>query len=601
MSINYSSPGISVVEKDVSLTIESAAVTVVGGVGEFSWGAAFEPLYPNSETDLQTTVGKPIARNAKDYVSAANVLTYTRNLTLVRALDTATAKNSTCDDAKTGLLIENRKAYDGMSSSSLAGMRWVARYAGTLGDGIVVSLADANTFENWKYAHLFPSAPATSPYAARIGAKNDEVHVVVVDVAGLFTGVPGTVLETYQYLSKARDGKSLDLNPTFFVNRINTESEYVYFASMPITSEYDAVTNPVNTTDWGKSLLDDVTGAPAKFKDLLKPANGENGSSPPSPTNPHFGYGGRLGGGSIGDELDQSDYIKAWNIFRNAEETAADILYLGAVPDTMRITIAQHIIDKIVSVRNDCVLVVSPKLGDVLNQDEDEATKNVIKFFNDVNRQTSYGFMTSNWTQVYENHTDAFYWIPDTIQVAGLMARVDETDEPWFSPAGYNRGVMKNVVKLAWNPSEQAADKFYPYSVNRVFTARGMGTVLFGDRTMITRPSYLRQIGVRRLLIQLTRLIRNASRYSLFEFNDSITRRRFVSLVTPLLQQVQALRGLQSFQIVCDESNNTPKIIDNQIFVADIYILPLSSINRVLLSFVITNQQVSFTEIQAGG
>lgn len=595
MSTQYSSPGITITERDASLSIQAADTTVVGGVGEFSWGEAFTLLFPNSEKELQATLGKPTPRNAKHYLCATDVLSYTANLSIVRVLDSATAKNATADG--TGLLIENRGAFDQLSKSNKTGKKFAAKWAGVLGNSLEVSMADSKTFENWKYKDLFSDKPSTSAYAASLGAKNDELHVVVVDRGGLFTGRPNTVLETFEFLSKARDARTLDLNPNYFENIINEQSKYVWFMSAPTT--YDT-TVAEEVTAWGSTLLDNTTGAPANFKSLEMPEKGIDGSTAPSPTNPHLAYGGALSGGAIGDEPGDEDFIKGFKLFANSEDSATGIIYMGAIPDSEVINVAQYVIDKIISKREDCILTLSPKFSDVINQSNDDATNNVIKFFNDLNRQSSYVFLTTNWFLQYDPHTDATYWIPDNVGTAGVIARTDHTNDPWFSPAGYTRGVYKNVIRTAWNPSEEDANRFYKYSINRVSNFRGYGTVLFGDRTMITRPSAFRMIGVRRLIIQLKKLIGDASRYTLFEFNDSISRRRFVSIVEPYLLQVQAGRGLDSFSVVCDETNNTGQVINEQRFVADIYIRPLYSINRIYLNFILVNNTISFKEASQG-
>ena len=594
MAINYSSPGITVREIDKSISIIAAESTVGGTVGEFSWGTCFEPVFVASESDMLYYFGKPTERNARFFLSATDFLSYSGALQVVRAVDEATAKNAVANG--TPVLIANRGAYDLLSNSAKATVRFAAKYPGILGNSLEVQLADAGNFEHWEYAHLFSAKPETSPYAAKVGAKNDEVHVVVIDRGGLFSGIPGTVLESYEFLSKARDGKSLDLNNNYFVNKINEESDYVYFMSAPEDSEYDGG----GQSKWGDPLQAPGTGAPADFKLLKMPEHGKDGASAPAADNLHTGFGGKFTGGAIGDELADEDFIKGWDIFRNAEDTAAELLFIGAIPDEHVKNVTQHVIHKIAEVRQDCVVFFSQPLKAVLNKPSVECVKETIKYANELNLQSTYAFMTCNHFLMYDQYTDQSYWIPDNVGTAGIVARTDKTDEPWFSPAGLIRGIYKNVRQTAWNPSETDADQMYKYSINRVTRFKGEGTVLYGDRTFITRPSALRMVGVRRLLIQLRKLITNASRYTLFEFNDSITRNRFISLVTPYLMQVQAARGLAAFQVVCDESNNTGQVLNEQRFVADIYLRPLYSIQRINLNFILVNNTISFTEAAQG-
>lgn len=596
MSTNYSSPGITVTEIDKSLSVDAASVTIIGSVGEFSWGQAFKPVYVSDETSLQNQLGKPIPFNAIHYTAATDALSYTKSVLYVRTLNTATAKNASLLDAKTGILIENRDAFSLMSNATKTGHKIAAKYAGTLGNSIKISVADSNTFENWEYAYLFSAKPETSHYARDVGAKNDEMHIVIVDKAGLFTGIPNTILETYEFVSKARDSRTLDLRPNYWVSILNEQSKYVYVMGNPLSTEYDTTTVPEATDDWGSTLLNGTTGQLSHYKNLAIPQFGEDGTNPPSKTNLHSGWGGLLAGGTLGDKADDNDYIRAWDVFKNAEDTAASVLFMGAISDEYNIRVTQHVIDKIISVRKDAVLTISPRYKDISNKSNTDVIASLMQYDKDLNRESSYVFRTTNWFLEYEQHTDENYWIPDNIGTAGIMARTDEVAEPWYSPAGYLRGVYKNVVKTLWNPSENDADIFYKNAFNRVTNIRGSGVVLFGDRTLLTRPSALRMIGVRRLLIQLKKLISDAAKYTLFEFNDSITRNQFVALVRPYLLQVQAARGLDSFQIVCDESNNTGQVLNEQRFVADIYIRPLYSINRINLNFILVNNTISFSE-----
>nr|DAS11359.1 MAG TPA: tail sheath protein [Caudoviricetes sp.] len=594
---NYSSPGINVTEIDKSLSVEAAGVTTIGTVLETSWGAAFKVTYVDTEESLIEQLGKPNENNAHYFTSVTDALTYTQNVALVRVVNVATAKNATLEKTKKGLLIENRDAFSLMGKNTKEGHKFAAKYPGYLGNSLKVSLADKGNFEHWEYAEYFSAPPGTSHHAEAQGSKNDELHVVIVDTTGLFTGSPNTVLETYEFLSKARDGRTLDLRANYWVNIINEQSKYVYVMDNPDTDLFDT-TDPKAITEWGKLQKDNITGEPSNFKTLKMPEHGKDGTSAPSATNEHTGYGGTLAGGTIGDAADDSDFVRGWDLFRNAESTNAAVLFLGAVKDDYVVRLAQHVLDKVAEPRQDCVLVVSPRFKDLANKSTTDANAGLETFGKELNRYSSYLVKGTNWFLEYNRHTDETYWIPDNVGIAGLIARVDTTNEPWYSPGGYTRGVFRGgIQKTLWNPSRNDADKFYKWSFNRVTSERGTGVVLLGDRTGLTKPSMLRQIGVRRLLIQLRKIVANAAKYTLFEFNDSITQAQFRALVEPVLMQVQASRGLETFKVVCDDSNNTPQVKNEQRFVADIYLTPLNSINNIQLNFIITKSGVSFSEI----
>jgi phage tail sheath protein FI len=259
----------------------------------------------------------------------------------------------------------------------------------------------------------------------------------------------------------------------------------------------------------------------------------------------------------------------------------------------------QYVIDNVAEVRKDCMVFYSPELNDVVNNVGSE-TNDVVSFRNtSVNRNSSYAVMDSGWKYQYDRYNDVYRWIPLNGDIAGLCVRTDLIADPWFSPAGYNRGNIRNVVKLAFNPTKAQRDVLYKAGINPVVSFPGQGTVLFGDKTTLARPSAFDRINVRRLFIVLEKAIATASKFQLFEFNDAVTRSSFVNIVEPFLRDVQGRRGITDFRVVCDETNNTSQIIDSNQFVADIYIRPARSINFITLNFIATRTGVAFEEIGA--
>jgi phage tail sheath protein FI len=245
--------------------------------------------------------------------------------------------------------------------------------------------------------------------------------------------------------------------------------------------------------------------------------------------------------------------------------------------------------------RKDCLVFLSPEKSDVVNNPGGEVTDTVA--YRQTLTTSSYAVMDSNWKYQYDKYNDVYRWIPCNGDVAGLCARTDLERDPWFSPGGLNRGVLKNVIKLAYNPSKTNRDDLYVKGINPIVSFQGEGTVLFGDKTLLVKPSAFDRINVRRLFIVLEKAISRAARFSLFEFNDQFTRAQFVSLVEPFLRDVQGRRGITDFRVVCDETNNTGEVIDRNEFVGDIYIKPARSINYIQLNFVAVRTGVAFEEI----
>jgi len=520
---------------------------------------------------------------------------------------------------------------------------------------------DSAQFSNWAWKSFFDAAPGTSQYAASKGAANDEIHVVVIDNNGAIAtgGTPaganaaGSVLETFKNLSVASDAKNWDGSPNFYVDVIANQSKWVHWISHPANTtnwgtpatngvSYSGLTGSSNIanvsgftivsggsgySNGGYLGFSSTNGVSANAQILVNgsgaivnivnvTSTGTGYTSAPTITLPAGGAGGEvtvvlftdldgarlnvfngtvLSNGSY-NVATNADKIVAWDKMKNADEVDVSLLITGDASST----VAQHVIDNIAEYRKDCVAFFSPAQSDVVGNPGSETTDVIDQKNNTstgINRSTSYGVYDSGWKYMFDKYNNTYRWIPLNADIAGLCVNTDNTRDPWYSPAGFNRGFLKNVVKLAWNPNKTNRDDLYKSGVNPVVSFTGEGTVLFGDKTMLTKPSAFDRINVRRLFIVLEKAIATAAKYSLFEFNDEFTRAQFVSLVDPFLRDVQGRRGIFDYRVVCDTTNNTPEVIDRNEFIGDIYIKPARSINFIQLNFVAVRSGVAFDEI----
>lgn len=412
----------------------------------------------------------------------------------------------------------------------------------------------------WEFFNLVDAAPGQSDYVINFGnssINSDELHVVVVDEGGKFTGVPGTVLETYRAVSRATDAKTVDGGANHWKTVINDASQYVY-------------------------AVNDISGAASTTAESL-------GNSTLDVQSFQFNLG-RDGKDEI--NIEQSVLTTAYDMFASAEDVDVSLILQGKARS---FTLANYLIDNIAEKRKDCIVLVSPQKGDVVNNVGNEADA-IVNFRNNL-RSTSYGVLDSGYKYMYDRYNDIYRWIPLNGDTAGLCVRTDQTNDPWWSPAGFNRGQIKNIVKLAYNPRQADRDTLYKAGINPVVTFPGQGTVLFGDKTLLAKPSAFDRINVRRLFIVLEKAIATASKFTLFEFNDAFTRSQFKNLVVPYLRDVKGRRGVYDFLVVCDETNNTPEVIDRNEFIGDIYIKPARSINFIQLNFVAVRTGVAFEEV----
>jgi len=560
------SPGVNVTEVDLTTVVPSLQTTAGATAGTFKWGPAEKVKLIDSEITLTKTFGTPDSNSAVSFFTAANFLSYGNNLSVVRAVG-ANSKNADANTTIANVQVKNEDSFEASylnNNNSNNYGAFMARYPGALGNSLKVEVFDsANTtlFNSWAYKSYFTATPGTSEYAADVGGSNDEMHIVVVDEDGLFTGAAGTVLETFAFVSKASDA-TINGNTNYYKQLIFNDSKYVFVTD---AADYANTNATWGTTAAGKTFarIVSVTGS----------------------------FSVSLAGGT--DETPTlADVQTAYDLFASKETTDISLVVTGDASYSLQ----QHIIDQVITVRKDCVAFISPPSSAVVNQAGNE-TSNIESWLNSLNRKSSYVVADSGWKYQFDKYNNTYRWVPLNGDIAGLCVYTDTIKDPWFSPAGFNRGAIKNSIKLAWNPNKTQRDTLYSAGVNPVVSFPGQGTVLFGDKTLQSKPSAFDRINVRRLFLVLEKAISNAAQYSLFELNDEFTRAQFVSLVTPFLRDVQGRRGITDFKVVCDKTNNTTQVIDSNRFVGDIYIKPARSTNFIQLNFVAVGTGVDFTTI----
>lgn len=442
----------------------------------------------------------------------------------------------------------------------------------------------------WRYNGNFDRFPTTSTQAETYGLRNDEVQIAVIDRTGLISGAPGTVIETFAG-SKARDAKKFDGTSNYYVNVINQNSKYVWWGDHPAGElvNQDGIFGGVTLgRPWGDSFEeirtgDGDSGQGTKFDRLVRNFYGDMIAGVDGAT-------AELFSGSNNDRL----YTNGYELFEDSE-TVDIALIIGGPAEA---TLAKKLVE-LAEKRKDAVTFLSPiRTACVNNNTPNIKVAEVVNYYNFLlNKSTSYGFFDSGWKYQYDRYNDVYRWIPLNGDIAGLTARTEFNTDAWFSPAGFNRGQINNVVKLAYNPSKSLRDTLYKNNINPVVSFPGEGTILYGDKTMQRKASAFDRLNVRRLFIVLEKAIATAAKFFLFEFNDQFTRAQFVSTVEPFLREVRGRRGITDFRIVCDETNNTGDVIDRNEFVADIFIKPARSINYIQLNFVAVRTDVNFEEV----
>lgn len=644
------SPGVTVVEKDFTSIVPAVSTSTGAFAGVFQWGPVLDPVTVSSENILTQRFGRPNDENAQSWFTAANFLSYTSNLIVTR-IDTAGLRNAvsivsgsvssvvieeggsgyvdpvvefsapdvdngvqatgtavvvdgeiteviitnpgsgyttpptvTFDSGDAvasatldlGVKIKNQDEYETLySNGSGAFGPWAAKYPGTLGNSIGVSIADNAAFNEqsdgeyvWQWRNEFDTAPNTSSYVEGVGGENDELHIVVYDADGGITGTVGAILEKFAYVSKASDARKSDGANNYYKDVINSQSKYIWWMGhVPGASNWGELAQGTSFNELTTAYTSELSGA---FDDF---------------------------------NATDADKMNGFALFANDELYDISLIPVGKASDV----VAEFVINNVAEVRRDCVVFISPEYavgssmgveGDIIIGSSSENVEAVNEYRNAL-PSTSYAVLDSGYKYQYDRYNDKYRWIPLNGDIAGLCARTDYTNDPWWSPGGLNRGQVKNVVKLALNPSKTDRDNLYKNGVNPVVSFPGQGVVLYGDKTLLAKPSAFDRINVRRLFIVLEKAIATAAKFQLFEFNDSFTRAQFKAMVEPFLRDVQGRRGIIDFRVKCDEQNNTGEVIDRNEFVADIFIKPNRSINYITLNFVAARTSVSFEEIGA--
>ena len=560
------SPGVQVQEIDATNVVPAVSTSIGGFAGSFNWGPVDEIVTVSSENELAAKFGAPDDSTAKHFLVAASFLKYGNALKVVRV---ATGHENATSDGS-GQLIKNDEDYD---NSSLSVGSWIAKHPGVLGNSIKVGLVTASVSNfstiqyltssdatKYLYSSIFDSIPGTSEYASNLGKTSaaDEVHVVVIDEDGAISGEVGTVLESFGYLSQASDAKKSDGSSNYYKDVINQQSAYVYWAA-----------HDTNLTDAGETVSANTT--------FVTSTTALESS---------------LSGGSDDNAPTTGEIALGFDLLEDSETEDVNLLF--AAPDANgEEAIAEDLIS-IASSRKDCMAFVSPPIEDTVGSSTPAAD---VKAFADGLTSSSYASCDSTALYVYDKYNDVYRWIGAAGHQAGLCANTDNVADAWFSPAGVNRGQLLGITKLAFNPKKADRDTLYKARVNPIVSLPGQGTILFGDKTLLSRPSSFDRINVRRLFITLEKAISTAAKAQLFEFNDEFTRAQFRNLVEPFLRDVKGRRGLTDFLVVCDNTNNTQAVIDGNKFVADIFVKPARSINFITLSFVATRSGVEFSEI----
>jgi phage tail sheath protein FI len=571
------SPGVNTSEIDLTTAVPAVGTSTGGTVGFFRWGPANTVVQVSSESDLAQKFFAPDSNTAASFLSAANFLSYGNDLRVVRVCSATTDKsnNSTSNSSHNITVMNDEEYFVNNYGSANANVAFCARYPGALGNSLRVSVcASESTFDSWLFAPYFDGAPNTSNFVvSKTGNSTlkDELHIIVVDEDGTITGTANTVLERYSNLSKCSDAKGDDGASIYYKEVLYRTSQWIHWLGHAPGS------NVANS--WGRT----VAAAAASGTPLHSPViadysfvNGTDGI--PS----------------------QADFVNMIDLFTNKEKIDVSLLFAGDCGISSNASISSTVVaNKYLNVadgRKDAVAFISPPYANSVTSTA--KSTDVVNFRNGSGLlDTSYGVMDSGWKYQYDKYNDVYRWIPLNSDVAGLCVRTDLQRDPWFSPAGLNRGQIRNLVKLSFNPTQAERDALYKAGVNPVVSFPGEGTVLFGDKTMQGRPSAFDRINVRRLFIVLEKAISAAARSSLFEFNDEFTRSQFIALVEPFLRDVQGRRGIYDFRVVCDETNNTPAVIDRNEFVGDIYIKPARSVNFIQLNFVAVRSGVAFDEI----
>ena len=547
------SPGVDVKEIDLTNVIPAVSTSIGGTIGAFNWGPMDEIVLVGSEKDLVTRFGKPNDSVAPYFFNAASFLKYGNALKVIRysggAGDTTVQNAAGPAATSTGALIKNRDDYDTKTLDAATHGNFIARCPGSAGNGLKVTVITEGSF-----AGANSGSGSTLGKALFDRAPDDgSIHIVVQDTAGdladgATTASPVT-LETFENVSLVAGTKAETGGSNYYIDVLNRDSAYV-FGGIAYND------NQANDT-----ITDDIEVT--------------------------FDGGADYASISNGDIV--ADYAE---FFGDAESVDVNFFIGGALSSSDANTVIAA-----AETRKDVIAFVSPPVADVTNKTTTAtAVTNAISWGNGIN-SSSYGVLDSASVYVYDKYNDKNRFIGAAGLVAGLGAYTDDVADPWFSPAGFNRGQLRSVIKLAYNPNQSQRDELYKARINPIVAFPGQGTVLFGDKTALAKPSAFDRINVRRLFITIEKAIATAAKFQLFEFNDEFTRAMFRNMTEPFLREVQGRRGITDFAVICDETNNTGNIIDTNQFVADIYVKPARSINFITLNFIATRTGIEFSEV----
>ena len=548
-----------------------------GNVGEWAarsagtWGNSIGVSICPSATAFEENIGSSNLTIGEDAVGATSILVddgSAFNVGDLISFSTADASSTATNFAHISGDEGNEYEITAISSNTLT-----VRLDGDANGGGVKAIVPDNTFirRRWRWYDLFATAPGTSAWSTENGrGSNDELHVVVYDTTGDITGndvdVAGqrtaSVIETYAGLSKNSAAKTAQGSTNYYPDVIFTQSQFVYWMD-----------HNSSGSNWGTDTTTTYTAVNSPTLNSLT-------------------------GGTDDYSVTIGEHTIAYDRFKDAETVDVNLILGGKTPDdaTNGDTYGTMLIDLVES-RKDCICFISPARADVVNVSTALTQTDNVKTYFDTLPSSSYAVFDSGYKYMYDKYNDVYRHVPLNGDVAGTCANTDIVTDPWFSPAGFNRGQIRGAVKLAYDPKQAHRDTLYKARINPVVNFSGQGVHLFGDKTALTKPSAFDRINVRRLFIVLEKAIATASKFQLFEFNDEFTRAQFRNLVEPFLRDVQGRRGITDFSVVCDASNNTGEVIDRNEFIADIFIKPARSINFITLNFIATRTGVAFSEV----
>ena len=433
--------------------------------------------------------------------------------------------------------------------------------------------------------------PTTNQYVAERSGRNDSIHIAIVDDTGEITGIQGNLLEKHLFLSKATDAVSAVNSPQkiWWKEYLAQLSDYVYAGDNPSDGDNNET---VYQTGFSSGFVGLTTAAGLWNATAQDKTFGSIGNVT------YTLSGGSDYGANKGMKAELGDLSTSYRLFSNKDQVQVDYLIMG--PGLLAKSESQAKAQELISIANarkDCIAVISPHREDVVDRtNTEDQTNEIIEFFSPLS-SSSYTVFDTGYKYTYDRFNNKFRYIPCNADIAGLMVRTSLNSYPWFSPAGQQRGILNNAIKLAYNPSKDQRDRLYPIRINSIVNQPGIGILLFGDKTALGYASAFDRINVRRLFLTVEQALERTAQAQLFELNDPLTRANFVNIVEPYLRDVQAKRGLFDFRVICDETNNTPEVIDNNEFRADIFLKPTKSINYVTLTFVATRTGISFEEV----